>query len=137
MLKEEAQQLNNLLEKRGTGTTGAELLPAKGLEHINPLVLNLLAGNIVAKEEAPISKIVDEEEAPIVDTEEVHTRNKVTTSNNEGLNATPNVSSMVVGEGPLSKSLIADNKVNDNDGDPYRYSNVIPLLPGDVLGYDH
>jgi hypothetical protein len=127
VLIKEAQQLKNLLDKRGTATTGAELQAAKALQQIN----------IVAKEEAPIAKIVDKEEAPIVDTEEVHTQNNVTTSKNEGLNATPNVSSMVEGEGSLSNSLIADNKVKFNDGDPYRYSNVIPLLQGDVLGIDH
>jgi hypothetical protein len=67
----------------------------------------------------------------------IHTQNNESTSNNEGLTATPNVSSLVKGVGSLSNSLIADNKVKTIDGEPYRYSNVIPLLPGDVLGMDH
>ncbi len=36
-----------------------------------------------------------------------------------------------------SATIAKRQTVTDNEGDPYRYSNVIPLLPGDVLGNYH
>jgi hypothetical protein len=111
-----AQQLNmvlagNMVEKlhptfakigvndaRGTTTTGADLQAAKLLQQINP---------IVANEKAPSLKIVDVEEAPSVETQEIHTQNNGSTSKDNGVD----VNAGVVDSSSMSLSKNADAAV--------------------------